>query len=122
VFVWASLARCFEVYARNAAWNINMTVLTSKGRQYGIFLSVRFHWALLACLRWPLGTFGLPWMPLDGRWGSICHLRGSIGASLGSICRLWGSIEAPLGVLGGHFDGHFAMIFEKEDFKTKTIL
>jgi len=34
--------------------------------EYRIFLSFRFHWALFACLRWSLGTLGLPWMPLDG--------------------------------------------------------
>ena len=65
---------------------------------YHNFLSFRFHWALLACLRWSLGTLGLPWVPLD------CHPsglhRGTSGALLGSICRLRGSIETPLGVIG----------------------
>ena len=73
-----------------------MRVLISKGRHYGNFLGFRFHWALLACLRWSLGTLGLPWVPLDGHSASICHL--------------WGSIGAPLGIIGGHFGGPFVII------------
>ena len=76
---------------------------------YRNFLSFRFHWALLACLRWSLGTLGLPWVPLDGHCGSICDLWGSIGAPLGHhwapfvafgdpLGRLWGSLGVTLGV------------------------
>jgi len=81
---------------------------------YRIFLSFRFHWALLACLWWSLGTPGLPWVPFDGHWGSICHLWGPIGAPLG---RHWAPFVAfgaalgrLLGVIGGHFGGNFAII------------
>jgi len=84
-----------------------MRVLTPKGRHYGNFLSFKFHWALLACLRWSLRTLGLPWVLFGRPLGH--HLQpsgihwGASGASLGSICRLWGSIEAPLGAFGGHW-------------------
>jgi len=50
---------------------------------YRIFFSFRFHSALLACLWGSLGTLGLPWVPLESHWGSICHLWGSIGAPPG---------------------------------------
>ena len=76
---------------------------------YRIFLSVRFPWALLACLRWSLGTLGLPWVPLDGHWGSFCHLCRSIGVPLE---RHWapfvafrdplGRLRASLGLNFGH--------------------
>jgi len=105
-------------YRRNAARHIKINdttiILHPKGHHYCIFLSFRFHWALLACLRWSLGTLGLPWVPLDGHCGSICDLWGSIGAPLGRhwalFVRLWGSIGAPLGVIGDHFGGHFDII------------
>jgi len=93
---------------------------------YRIVLSFRFLWALLACLRWSLGTLGLLWVPLDGHWGSICHLWGSIGAPLwrhwAPFFRLWESIGAPLGVIGGHFGGHFAIILVHFDFLIFVII
>jgi len=67
--------------------------LHPKGRHYRIFLNFRLHWALLACLRWSLGTLGVPWVPLDG---SICHLWGSMGAPL---ARPW----APFVAFGAPF-------------------
>ena len=54
---------------------------------------------LWSFIRLPRPTFGGLWEPL----GSICRLRESIGA--------------PLGIIGGHFGGHFAIIFYKK--KTK---
>jgi len=74
---------------------------------YRKFLSFRFHWAVLACLRWSLGTLGLPWVPLDGHWGSICHLWGPLG-------RLWGVIGlhlSPLGVYWGAFGGRWRSLW-----------
>jgi len=75
---------------------------------YHHFLRFKFHRARLACRRWSLGTVGLPWVPLDGHWGSICHLWGSIGAPLGRHWapfvafgdppgRRWGSLVINLG-------------------------
>jgi len=78
---------------------------------YCNFLSFRFHWALLACLRWSLGTLGLPRVPLDGHWGSIRHLCGSIGGPLGCHWAPFVAFGGPLGRLWGHFGGHFAIIF-----------
>ena len=57
-------------------------------------------------------VFGDPWAalePLDGHWGSICHLWGSIGAPLGRhwapfvafgdpLGRLWVSLGVTVGV------------------------
>jgi len=78
-----------------------MRVLSSKGRHYGNFLTFRFHWALLACLRWSLGTLGLPWMPLDCLWASICHPRGSIGAPRERRWAPFVAVGDPLGRLLG---------------------
>ena len=75
-----------------------MMVLTSNGRHYGNLLGFRFHWALLACLRWSLGALGLPWVPLDGHWGSIWHLWGSIGAPLERHWAPFVAFGGPLGV------------------------
>jgi len=105
---------------------------------YRIFLSFRFHWALLACLRWSLGTLGLSWVPVDGHWGSICYLWGSIGAPLGRhwapfvafggpLGRRWGSLGATLGVtlrsLWEHFFtfGHFEHFYRFGDFLRKSV-
>ena len=75
------------------------------------FLSFKFHWALLACLRWSLGTLGLPWVPLDGHWGSICHLWGSIGAPLerrwAPFVAVGGPLGRLLGVIGFKFGHQF---------------
>ena len=68
---------------------------------YGIFLSFRFHRAVWACLRWSLGTLGLPWVPLDGHRGSICHLWGSIGAPLGRQWAPFVAFGGPLDAFGG---------------------
>jgi len=68
---------------------------------YRNFLSLKFHWALLACLRWSFGTLGLLWVPLDGHWGSICHIWGSIGAPLGHHWGPFVAFGAPLGCLWG---------------------
>jgi len=63
------------------------------------FLSFKVHWALLACLRWSLGTLGLPWVRLDGHWVSICHCWGSIGAPLGRYWAPFVAFGVPLGRL-----------------------
>jgi len=76
--------------------------LHPKGRHDRIFLSFRFHWALLACLRWYLGTLGLPWVPLTaigapfvtfgGPWGRLWRespfwrLWLSLGVTLEALC------------------------------------
>ena len=59
-------------------------------------------WAALGAFGRPLG---LHLSPLGFHWGAS-------GASVGSICRLRGFIGAPLGVTGGHFGGHFAIILD----------
>ena len=95
---------------------------------YRFFLSFRFHWALLACLRWSLGTLGLPWVPLDGHWGSISHLWGSIGAPLerhwapfvacgGSLDAFRGHWGSLLGSLGDHFERNFSCCSDLKTFE-----
>ena len=59
-------------------------------------------WAALVAFGRPLG---LHLSPVRIHWGAS-------GASVGSICRLRGSIGAPLGVIGGHFGSHFAIILD----------
>jgi len=97
-----------------------MRVLNSKGCHYGIFLSFGFHWALLACIRWSLGTFGLPWVPMDGHWASICHLWGSIGAALGHHWAPFVAFGVPLGFLsvslGFNFGCHFSIFVNVRTF------
>jgi len=93
-----------------------MKVLTSKGRQYGNFLSFRFHWALLAGLRWSLGTLGLPCVPLDGHWGSFCHLWGSIGAPLERHWAPFVAFRLPLGRLWLSLGSIFhSLVFSTQD-------
>jgi len=71
-------------------------------------------------------------MLLDGHWGSICHLRGSIGAHLGRhwaplvafgvpLGRLWGSLGVTLRSLREHFFtcGHFEHFYQFGDFCSK---
>ena len=82
---------------------------------YRNFLSFRFHWALLACLRWSLGTLGLPWVPLDGHWGSICHLWGSNGAHLGRHWAPFVALGGPLDAFGGHWGSLVASLLEPFD-------
>jgi len=69
---------------------------------YRIFSSFRLHWVLSACLRWSLGTLGLPWVPLDGHWGSICHLGGSISAPPERHLAPFAAFGGPLDAFGGH--------------------
>jgi len=80
-----------------------MSVLTSKGHHDGNFLSFRFHLALLACLRWSLGTLGLPWVSSDGHWGPICHLWGPMGRLLGVMWFHLSPWGGPLDAFGGHW-------------------
>ena len=49
----------------------------------------------------------MPWVPLDGHWGSICHLWGSIGAPLG---RHWAPFVA-FGVPFRAFGRHWGLIW-----------
>ena len=92
-----------------------MRVLTCKGRHYGNFSSFKIHWALLACLRWSLGSLGLPWVPFVSHWGSICHLRGSIGAPLGRPWAPFVAFGAPLGRLWASLEVNFGLNFSSSD-------
>jgi len=86
---------------------LKVRVLISKGRYYSNFGGLRFHWALVACLRWSSGTLGLPWVPVDSHWGSICYLWVSIGAPL---VRHWAPFVA-FGVHWSAFGRHWGSLW-----------
>ena len=65
---------------------------------YHIFLSFRFHWAVLACLRWSLGTLGLPL----GAFGR------PLGLHLLSLGVHWGAFGSHRGSLCDHFGRNFS--------------
>ena len=100
-FETATIQFCFP-WIRMSFSSLLLGVYLLMFVDYRSFLSFKFHWALLACLRLSLGTLGLPWVPLDGHWGSICHLGSSTEAPLEHHWAPFAAFGDALDAFGGH--------------------